>query len=156
MTTSMPVLNGWLPDAGQPQADPSKDLKFEDHSDKVEALGAAAPQQILEVNGVLDLRCFCSPVEFQQSLPACVGNAVVGGLEFLQIREGKQPFVDLSRMFTWYNARLMTQDQDKLVGTYIRLAMGNLSSLGTCSEKTWQYDETKSFVRPSWTAYREA
>jgi len=85
----------------------------------------------------------------------CVGNGVVGALEFLQIRNGK-PFVDLSRMFVYYNARLMSRMQDRDEGAYIHMAFGTLSSLGTCAEEKWPYDTSKVFIRPSWGSYRDA
>lgn len=84
----------------------------------------------------------------------CVGNSVVGALEFLQLRAGRQ-LNDLSRLFVYYNSRLMHHDQDKDSGTYIRLAFGTLSTLGTCSESIWPYDTSKVFVRPRLSAYRD-
>lgn len=148
-------LGGWKPDNTMPDVASHVDLKFEDHVAKIEAAGAAAPNQGQEVNGVLDLRPWCSPIEDQSSASSCVGNGTVGALEFLQLRNG-QPLLDLSRLFVYYNARLMTQDQDKDNGTYIRLAFGTLSSLGTCSEAKWPYDLSKLFIRPTWGSYREA
>jgi C1A family cysteine protease len=123
---------------------------FEDHLTKIQAVGS-----ITDVNGVLDLRQWCSPIENQGSAGSCVGCGTVGALEFLQIRNGL-PFVDLSRLFVYYNARLQTRDTDKDDGTYIRLAFHTLTTLGTCSEKTWPYDLNNLFVRPSWESYREA
>ncbi len=148
-------LGGWKPDSTMAGAETHVDLKFEDNVAKFAAAGAAAPNQSVEVGGVLDLRSWCSPVENQSYAGSCVGNGVVGALEFLQIRNG-QKLVDLSRLFVYYNSRLMTQDQDKDEGTYIRLAFGTLSSLGTCTEAKWPYDLTKLFIRPSWGSYREA
>lgn len=148
-------LGGWKPDHTMPSVDTHVDLKFEDNLAKFVRAGASAPNQGIEVNGVLDLRPWCSPVEDQSSAGSCVGNGTVGALEFLQIRNG-QPLVDLSRLFVYYNSRLMTQDQDKDEGTYIRLAFGTLSSLGTCTEAKWPYDLSKLFIRPSWGSYRDA
>jgi len=103
----------------------------------------------------VDLRKWCSPIEDQQTLGSCVGNAVVGALELLQARFGVKRS-DLSRMFVYYNSRLMHKEHDRDNGTYIRLAMGTLSGLGSCSETKWPYDVSKVFIRPTWGAYREA
>lgn len=153
----MTVKLAWRPDATQPlTAGPIEDLPFEGADAlKVEAAGAAVAGAATEVNGVLDLRQWCSPIENQAQAGSCVGNSVVGALEFLQIRNGL-PYTDLSRLFVYYNSRLMHGDQDKDDGTYIRIAMGTLSSLGTCSEKKWPYDLNQLFIRPSWGSYREA
>lgn len=102
-----------------------------------------------------DLRNWCSPIEYQSRIGSCVANATVGALEFLQIKNNI-PFTDLSRMFLYYNARLMHRSQEVDEGTYINLAFNTLASLGTCTEKSWPYIISKVFVRPTWASYREA
>lgn len=155
----MPTFKlAWKPDALQPVPagqSAHNDPYFHDHLAAVQAAGASVANPGVETNGVLDLRHWCSPVEDQGQAGSCVGNGTVGALEFLQIRNGR-PFVDLSRLFVYYNARLETQDTDKDEGTYIRLAFATLTSLGTCTEKTWPYDLNNLFIRPSWNSYREA
>lgn len=106
-------------------------------------------------DNVCDLRKWCSPVEAQFQIGSCVANSTVGALELLQIKNNL-PFVDLSRMFLYYNARLMHQAQMLDEGTYINLAFQTLLTIGTCSEKTWNYNVEKVFVRPTWASYREA
>lgn len=147
----------WRPDSTQPlSAGSIDDHPFEGKNAlAVAATGASVVDPAVETNGVLDLRKWCSPVENQAQAGSCVGNGVVGALEFLQIRNGL-PYTDLSRLFVYYNSRLMTGDQDKDEGTYIRIAFGTLTSLGTCSEKKWPYDLNNLFIRPSWGSYREA
>lgn len=141
-----PKLGAWRPDDTQPG-----------NHDDYDFNKLLLPKLTLESydDGIVDLRNMCSPVEDQGHLGSCVGNAVVSALEMLQIRDGSF-HTDLSRLFIYYNSRLMHQDQDKDAGTFIRLAMGTLSSLGTCSENKWPYDVSKVFVRPSWGSYREA
>ena len=150
-------LGAWRPDALQPlSAGSVADLLFEGkNAAMIEGQGQLLSNPAVETNGVLDLRRWCSPIENQGAAGSCVGNSVVGALEFLQIRNG-MPYTDLSRLFVYYNSRLMHGDADKDDGTYIRIAMGTLSSLGTCSEKKWPYDLSNLFIRPSWGAYREA
>jgi C1A family cysteine protease len=145
-----PKLNGWQPDCSDSSGSHTEadDYKFVDNLQKFSTIA-------VEKNGVLDLRQWCSPIENQGELGSCVGNGVVGALEFLQIRNG-QSLVDLSRLFVYYNSRLMHQAQDKDEGTYIHLAMGTLSAIGTCTELKWPYDISKAFVKPTWGSYREA
>lgn len=147
----------WRPDATQPlSAGKISDHPFEGkNAAVVEAAGSFVSNPAVETNGVLDLRKWCSPIENQAQAGSCVGNSVVGALEFLQIRNGR-PYTDLSRLFVYYNSRLMHGEADQDNGTYIRIAFGTLSSLGTCSEKTWPYDLNNLFIRPSWGSYREA
>lgn len=150
-----PRLGGWLPDSQQPNANPNEDYKLSANLHRVEAVAAQMTNVIQEVDGVLDLRPWCSPIEDQSTAGSCVGNGTVGSLEFLLIRDGFS-YVDLSRLFTYYNARLQVQEQAIDSGAYIRLAFKTLSTLGTCSEAIWPYDLSKLFVRPSWAAFREA
>lgn len=144
-----PKLNGWQPDAYSKEYDPKQDYKFLENASKFFILNS------LSNSNVIDLRKWCSPIENQQQLGSCVGNAVVGALELLQIKHGI-PYKDLSRLFVYYNARLMTQSQHKDEGCHIYLAFGTLSSLGTCTEQKWPYDIKQVFNRPSWGCYREA
>lgn len=148
-------LGGWRPDSTLAEHNPNDNYMFDDHETKILSAGSNVYDPSIEHNGVLDLRKWCSPVEHQSAAGSCVGNGVVGALEFLQIRNGK-PYQDLSRLFVYYNSRLMHKSQEKDEGTYIHLAFGTLSSLGTCSEEKWPYDLTKLFIRPSWGSYREA
>lgn len=154
MIPYMPKLGGWRPDSQMPGASADVDWKFSANKATLLAASVGVSSPGVEVDGVLDLRKWCSPVEDQGRLGSCVGNAVVGALEFLQIRSG-MTLTDLSRLFVYYNSRLMHQDQDKDAGTYIRLAFGTLSSLGTCSERRWAYDVNKVFTRPGWSCYRD-
>lgn len=155
----MPTFKlSWKPDSTQPlPAGQSayNDPTFADHLGKVQTAGAAVQGAVVEVNGVLDLRQWCPPVDDQGQLEDCVADSTTGGLEFIEIRDGK-PFVKKSRLFLYYNARLQTQDTDKDEGTYIRLAFATLTSLGTCTEATWPYDGNNVFIRPSWRSYQEA
>lgn len=116
------------------------------------------PKLLVEASNsmmAVDLRQYCSPVENQRQLSSCVGNAVVGALELLENLEGK-PYMDLSRLFVYYNARVAVGDTAKDDGSYIRYAMESLSRFGVPTEAEWPYDVTKVFIRPSWNAYREA
>jgi C1A family cysteine protease len=149
----VPKLGGWRADASMHDAASHADLPYV--TSHFENIASQVPAPIREVNGILDLRKWCSPVEDQGHVGSCVGNSVVGALEFLQLRSGK-PLVDLSRLFVYYNARLMNNEADKDAGSFIRMAMGTLSSLGTCSESKWPYDVNSVCVRPSWGSYREA
>ncbi len=105
--------------------------------------------------GLVDLRPFCSLVENQRELGSCTANAAVGGLEFLEIVNGMQ-YVDLSRLFVYYNSRLLLNDTNNDLGCYNSVVMETLKKTGVCAENTFAYDTSKVFLRPTWEAYREA
>jgi C1A family cysteine protease len=133
-------LGGYRQDPPDP-----RDLKLKTLRDKLGIEG-----EIVDT----DLRRYCSPVEDQKKSNSCGPNSTVGALELLENVQG-MPFQDLSRLFVYYNARLAANDQGGDVGTYIRLNMASLSSLGVCSEKLWPFDLSKITTRPSWKSYRE-
>lgn len=104
---------------------------------------------------IIDWRPWCSPIENQSSLSSCVGNAVVGGQEMLEIIRGDQ-YVDLSRLFPYFNARAAMNETDRDDGSFVRDAMNSLASIGSCPEALWPYDIDKVLIRPAWKCYREA
>lgn len=103
----------------------------------------------------VDFRSKCSTVEDQSSSSSCVANAVVGGLELLENTQGSS-FIDLSRLFLYYNARAALGETAQDSGTYIRLAMQCLTAQGVCPESMWPFDLSRLTVRPTWKSYREA
>ena len=54
----------------------------------------------------VDLRSKCPPIEDQKKLGSCTANALVGALEFLEVKDGVS-FVALSRLFVYYNERVI-------------------------------------------------
>lgn len=132
---------GWRP---EPASD--KDFSFES------AVGALLQKELGEC---VDLRQWCSPVENQLSLQSCSGNAVVGGLELLENERGDE-FIELARLFPYYNGRAAIGETEKDEGCYIRDVMNSLCAFGVCPEAVWPYDVEKVKIRPSWKAYRAA
>lgn len=103
----------------------------------------------------IDLRNTCSKVENQENIGSCVGNAIVGGLEYLEYKNHTN-FYDISRLFIYYNARLIEGNAQEDTGTTIRSGIKSLVRWGYCSEEVCQYI-TKNFnKKPSRIAYKEA
>jgi len=92
-----PKWYGWLPD-------------LPDHRD---LLYSAIAPKVVRLPKKVDLQAKCSPVEDQGQLGSCTANSLVGALEFLEKKDRAQ-FVDLSRLFIYYNGRVIegTVDQD--------------------------------------------
>lgn len=103
----------------------------------------------------VDLRSGCSPVENQLQIGSCTANALVGALEFLQIKS-KQPLVDLSRLFVYYNEREMEGTVDQDSGAALRDGIKSLRNKGTCSEDAWPYDISRFRERPPSSCYLSA
>jgi C1A family cysteine protease len=135
-------VKGWRPDPPS-----SEDKRFALIQPKLSAVSSG-------VVTAIDLRSYCSVIENQQTSNSCVAQATVGALELLENVQGL-PFVDLARLYVYYNARLAMAESHLEEGTHPRLAMASLSSLGVCKEETWSFQLDKITTRPSWKAYRE-
>ena len=103
----------------------------------------------------VDLRPTCSPVEDQGALGSCTANALVGSLEFLEKKDGVA-FTDLSRLFVYYNERVIEHTVASDSGAMLRDGIKTLAKQGVCSENNWPYTISKFKSKPSKTCYTEA
>ena len=134
-----PKWYGWLPDLPD-----HRDLLYS----AVAPIRAVLPQKV-------DLRGKCSPIENQGNLGSCTANALVGALEFLEIKDGA-PFVDLSRLFVYYNERAIEGTVNQDSGAYIRDGIKSLAKLGVCPESEWPYRISDFTKKPSAKCYKDA
>jgi len=104
----------------------------------------------------VDLRQWASPVESQGHLGSCTGNAVVGAYELLLNKELPKQFTDLSRLFVYYNARLIENVVNEDVGAYVRDAVKAVQKYGVCSERLWPYHIQDFSITPSILSYEDA
>jgi C1A family cysteine protease len=112
---------------------------------RVEALPAA-----------VDLRAKCPPVYDQGELGSCTANAIAGALEFLYAPEGIADFTP-SRLFIYYNERVMEGDPGQDAGAQIRDGIKCVAQQGVCREDpTWPYDAARFADAPPSDAYAEA
>jgi C1A family cysteine protease len=120
------------------------DPKFDEISTPVAVLPAS-----------VDLRPHCPPVYNQESLGSCTGNAIAGAFEFDAMKQGQAP-VTPSRLFIYYNERLMEGDPQVDNGAQIRDGIQSIATNGVCSEALWPYNEAQFAVKPSPAAYADA
>jgi C1A family cysteine protease len=112
---------GWIPDL--------PDIRDYLFSPSVPGAGIAA---------TVDLSPKCSPVEFQGNLGSCTAQAVVGALEYLEnVASGK--FIDLSRLFVYYNERMIENTVDRDAGAQLRDGIKVLKNYGVPPEEEWPY-----------------
>ncbi len=129
---------GWVPDLPD-----QRDVLY----GAVRAVPAALPS-------VVDLRPHCPPVEKQGHLGSCTGNALAGALEFLE-RKDKVRFDNLSRLFIYYNERVIEHTVRSDSGAMIRDGIKTLKKQGVCSEKKWPYEVEKFAVKPGPACYKD-
>ncbi len=130
---------GWVPD-------------LPDHRDLMYSAVRAVPA-VLPPSA--DLRPLCPPVEDQGNLGSCTGNALVGALEFLEKKDGVH-FEDLSRLFIYYNERVIEHTVKSDSGAQIRDGIKTLAKQGVCSETKWPYRISKFATKPTAACYKQA
>jgi C1A family cysteine protease len=103
----------------------------------------------------IDLRTICSKVENQEDIGSCTAQAIVGGLEYLEVMN-RTNFYDISRLFIYFNERVLEGTVNEDSGATIRDGIKTLVRWGYCSEELCPYI-TKDFTnKPSRKAYKEA
>jgi C1A family cysteine protease len=80
----------------------------------------------------------------------------VGVYELLLNKEQPEKFTDLSRLFVYYNARLIENVVDEDVGAYVRDAVKAVQKYGVCNEKIWPYQIADFAITPSIPSYDDA
>jgi C1A family cysteine protease len=128
---------GWRPDT------PDK----RDHIYSVEKPVALPPK--------VDLRSVCPQVYDQGNLGSCTANAIAAALQFDMIKQKVQDFVP-SRLFIYYNERVMEGTVNEDAGAEIRDGIKSVVKLGDCPEKLWSYNIKRFAMKPSTKAYTNA
>ncbi|MDR3566043.1 MAG: C1 family peptidase [Negativicutes bacterium] len=117
---------------------------------------ATAFMHPMELPLSIDLRAQCSPVVDQGTLGSCTANAIVSGLREYLLLQAKLPWVALSRLFLYYEERLLEGTVDEDSGAYIRDGMKVLQTIGVCPESEDLYDIGKFTEPPSALAIADA
>jgi C1A family cysteine protease len=102
----------------------------------------------------IDLRNYCSPVDNQGTISSCTGCAITSAIELILNKE--QRFIDISRLFIYYQERLMESSVNSDSGAYIRDGIKACYTYGAPAEKLWAYNPRLVTVRPSDEAYADA
>jgi C1A family cysteine protease len=136
-----PVMNnyGWVPDL----------------PDQRDYLYSAARPFPPAIPPRIDLRYFCSKVEDQGNLGSCTAHALVGALEYLE-KKDKAPCADLSRLFLYYNERVIKHTVRADSGAMLRDGIKTLAKQGVCPETMWPYVVSRFTKKPSAPCYKEA
>ena len=82
----------------------------------------------------VDLRPLCSKVEDQGQLGSCTANALAGAIEFLE-RKDKVPFKDFSRLFIYYNERVLEHSINSDSGAMIRDGIKTMAKQGVAPRR---------------------
>jgi len=103
----------------------------------------------------VDLRPKCPPVYDQGQLGSCTANAIGAAFEFELMKQKAQVFVP-SRLFIYYNERVIEHSVDQDSGAQIRDGMKSVNKQGACPESLWPYTVGQFAAKPPGSTYTAA
>lgn len=124
-----------------------------DHRDMV--MRSAAPPTILPPSADLRQTGFMPPVYDQGQLGSCTANAVAAAKDY-QRRKQRLLFMSPSRLFIYYNERVIENDVNQDGGAELRDGCKTVSNQGACPESEWPYDLSKFATAPPLSCYDDA
>ena len=105
---------------------------------------------------IVDMRNYASPIENQGNLGSCTGNAIAGQIELIQRKVNPAKGRDVSRLFIYYQERLLEGTIRYDNGAYIRDGIKACYTYGAPLESLWPYVINRFTTKPSAAAYTDA
>jgi C1A family cysteine protease len=132
---------GWRPDL--------PDIRDHLYAAPLHALGALPPSA--------DLRPNCPKEVYNQGdLGSCTANAIAAAVQFGRMKQHLLPDFIPSRLFIYYNERVIEGTVNEDSGAYIRDGIKSVNKQGVCPEPEWPYDISKFTQKPSAKCYKDA
>ena len=103
-----------------------------------------------------DLRTKCPPVYDQSQLGSCTANAIGAAVQFERRKQKLKPDFTPSRLFIYYNERVMEHSVNSDAGAQIRDGIKSVANQGDCPETEWPYDIAKFASKPAPSCYKHA
>jgi len=118
----------------------------------------AARATLIQLPPKIDLRSQCPAVYNQGQLGSCTANAIGGAIEFELKKQNLSYDFMPSRLFIYYNERVIENDVPMDNGAQIRDGIKSVNQQGVCAETLWSYDDgsIKFKKKPSVKCYKEA
>ncbi len=131
---------GWVPDL----------------PDQRDHMYAAPVVHLKKLPAHADLRPHCPPVYDQGQLGSCTANAIGAAIQFERRKQKLKPDFMPSRLFIYYNERVMEHSVDSDSGAQIRDGIKSVGKQGDCPEPEWPYVVSKFRNRPSQACFSDA
>lgn len=129
---------GWVPDVP-------------DHRDYL----YTAPPRAQKLPPKVDLHALCPPVYDQGDLSSCTANALAAAVDFERHKQ-KLAFLAPSRLFIYFNERVLENSVDSDSGATLRDGMKTIAAQGVCAEPLWPYDPARFADQPNPACYTVA
>ena len=115
---------------------------------------AVAPAKTLPTR--VSLRKQMPPVYDQGQLGSCTANSIGAILELNELKQKEPDAATPSRLFIYFNERVMEGTVAEDSGAEIRDGIKSVAQLGAPPEDVWPYDVTKFAKKPPAKAYTQA
>ncbi len=116
---------------------------------------AAPPAVLTRIPEKTDLRPGCPTVYDQGELGSCTANAIGAAFEYGLIKQKAAAFTP-SRLFIYYNERVIEHSVSNDSGAMIRDGMKTVNKEGACPEKDWPYLVSKFALKPAAACFTKA
>ncbi len=116
----------------------------------------AAPAFLKALPIKVDLSKQCPAVYNQGDLGSCTANAIGGAVEFEMMKQKAADAFMPSRLFIYYNERVIEHTVRSDNGAQIRDGIKSVNKQGVCPETLWPYVENKFTQKPPPKAYADA
>lgn len=103
----------------------------------------------------VDLRDRYHLIYDQGSLGSCTANALSMAYDFDRLQQNQEPTVP-SRLFIYYNERVLINKVTEDSGAYIRDGIKSMAKHGVCEETLWPYVIGNFKLKPAQAAYDDA
>jgi hypothetical protein len=90
----------------------------------------------------------------QEATGSCSANAICSAYSILNILNGRPP-INLSRLFVYYNSRVMDNTQNIDAGAHLYHAFRTMQTNGCCLESMWPFYPNLLTLQPPLVCYQE-
>ncbi|XWV26472.1 cathepsin B, cystein protease [Tupanvirus soda lake] len=115
----------------------------------------AKPVPIFDLRNIVTLPQALSDID-QGRLGSCTANAIAYAYAFDEIKQSNKEVFLPSRLFIYYNERMMEGTVMEDSGAQIRDGIKSINKYGVCDEHHWIYDPLQFTVKPPAEVYTEA
>lgn len=120
-------------------------------------LAYKAPKKIVaKLPEKIDLTHLCPAIYNQGSLGSCTANAIGAAFEFEQLKQDPAKAFMPSRLFIYYNERVIEGSVKDDSGAQIRDGIKTVHRQGVCPESIWPYKMPAFSKKPPAKAYQTA